>query len=53
MIPLTPLAATVEIAKLGARRRAAAEFHGLVTFAVVSGLASATLVMVATLARTI
>lgn len=53
MIPLTPLAATVEIARLGARRRAAAEFHGLVTFAVVSGLATATLVMVATLVGTI
>jgi hypothetical protein len=53
MIPLTPLAATVEIAKLGARRRAAAEFHGVVTLTVVCGLASATLVMVATLVRTI
>lgn len=53
MIPLTPLATSVEIVRLGARRRAAAEFHGMVTFAVVSGLASATLVMVATLMRTI
>jgi hypothetical protein len=53
MTPLTPLAATVEIARLGARRRAASEFHGMVTLAVVSGLASATLVMVATLVRTI
>ena len=53
MSPLTPLAATVEIARLGARRRAAPEFHGMVTFAVVSGLAGATLVMVATLARVI
>ena len=51
MILLTPLAATVEITRLGARRRAAAEFHGLVTLAVVSGLATATLVMVATLMR--
>ena len=53
MIPLTPLAATVEITKLGARRRSAAEFQGFVTLAVVCGLASATLVMVATLVRTI
>ena len=53
MIPLTPLAATVEISRLGTRRRAAAEFHGLVTLGVVSGLASATLVMIATLVRTI
>lgn len=53
MLPLTPLAITVEISRLGARRRAAAEFHGLVTLAVVSGLASATMVMVATLVRTI
>ena len=53
MTPLTPLATTVEIARLGSRRRAAAEFQGMVTFVVVSGLASATLVMVATLVRTI
>jgi hypothetical protein len=53
MIPLTPLAVTVEIARLGARRRSAAEFHGMLTFAVVSGLATATLVVLATLARTI
>jgi hypothetical protein len=53
MIPLTPLAATVEMARLGARRRGAVEFHGLVTLAVVSGLATATVVMVATLVGTI
>lgn len=50
MFPLTPLAATIEIAQLGSRRRMAADFQGMVTFAVVSGLATATLVMVATLA---
>jgi len=53
MIPLTPLATAVEIARLGSRRRAAAEFHGMVTFMVVSGLAAATLVVVATLVGTI
>jgi hypothetical protein len=53
MIPLTPLAATVEIARLGSRRRPASEFHGVVTLAVVCGLATATLVMVATLVGTI
>jgi hypothetical protein len=53
MLPLTPLANTVAIARLGSRRRASAEFQGMVTFAVVSGLATATLVMVATLIGTI
>ena len=53
MLPFTPLAVTVEIAQLGSRRRAAPEFHGMVTLAVVSGLATATLVMVATLVGTI
>ena len=53
MIPLSPLAVTVDIVRLGSRRSAAAEFQGMVMFVVVSGLATATLVMVATLVGTI
>jgi hypothetical protein len=48
-----PLAATAQISQLCDRRRRSAQAEGMVTFVVVSGLATATLIMIATLARTL
>lgn len=50
---LTPLATTLRMTQMCARHRRYAQTEGMVTFAVVSGLTTATLVMLATLARSL